>query len=161
MALEHTGGITVEQLKARVAAIGGTSFRGELSAAMAATAHRELLRGFQQSVDPYGRPWAPVDRFQRLRGRRQGPMQRGKPLIKTNELRASSVAEATPEGFRVGFASDHSAIHQKGSKKKRGRGGGIRRRQMIPERETGGLGTWKAPLDATAGKVFKRWGRGR
>jgi phage gpG-like protein len=170
MPLRHVGGMTTAQLRDMVKSVGGSSFHGELTAAMAATAHRELLRGFQLSRDPYGKAWAPVDRFQFLKGGRQGPARRGKPLIVTGELRASAVVAPTSDGLTIGLASDHAAPHQFGTKGRKRKAsarrarkaaaagaGGIRRRQMIPTAEDGGLGLWKAPLDETAKKVMKRW----
>jgi phage gpG-like protein len=134
----------------------------DLRGALAAEGERQLLRGFFDSVDPYGNDWAPVARP-------------GKPLILTNQLRSSRVAAPTSTGITVGLAADYASFQQLGTKGRRknfasararsrngkfrrvARVGGITPRPMIPDGR--GIGpVWGAAFERVTLKILARHG---
>ena len=136
----------------------GTDLRG----ALAAEGERQLLKGFQDSRDPYGDAWAGVNRP-------------GKPLILTNQLRSSRVAAPTPTGATFGLAADYASFQNFGTKGRRrsfsaararnrsgrfarGAGrGGIRARAMVPDGR--GIGPiWGPAFERVTLQVLARHG---
>lgn len=79
------------------------AMRLEVSQVLAATALKETMDGFRQSRDPYGNPWAP------LRSRK------GKPLLKTGRMRASThPIRVGPDGFGIQISAVYAIVHQTG-----------------------------------------------
>jgi phage gpG-like protein len=100
---------------------------------------KEVADEFRQSRDPYGNPWAPVnrnrpkDRRARVRRLAAGKaVKSDKPLIDTGRLRASVVARADGSQVRVSLPVEYASYHQYGTRR-------IKRRQILPEADTGGL----------------------
>lgn len=170
--LSHKGGMTFDVMSKKIAGLGGPIFRHDLGAAAGAAALRELLNGFRQSRDPYGKPWEPVGRLQPLRRKQKGPMRRGKPLIKTGHLRQSAALEVLDGGFRIAMGAEYARYHQYGTRARSMRvsaarrrlrrllgRGGIAQRQMIPMRQTGGFGLWLAPINRATRAVVRKWAK--
>lgn len=106
---------------------------------------------FRESRDPYGNAWAPVQR-NRLRDRRARarrasagkPPKADKPLIDTGRLRGSVVARSEGDEVRVALPVSYASYHQYGTRT-------IKRRQILPESDTGGLGArWSAAASKEA-----------
>jgi len=181
--IRSTGGLTIPELSRRVSALRSPSFRSELSQVLAAAAGKLINDGFRDSVDPYGRPWAPLK------------YRKGQPLLKTGRGRASFTSRPLANGFRIDATARYMIFHQKGTKphqraaraaatNARGRfisrqaagrakrsvrvsfipahaAGGIPQRQMVPMAETGGLpATWvqtfNRDTDALVQRIAKR-----
>lgn len=133
----------------------GTRLRG----AIAVQAERELLRGFRQSVDPWGDPWDAVARG-------------GKPLMDTGALRGSRVSVPTGDGVEVGLAAPYASYQQFGTTRIRRRRaasprrqsvrrggylGLIRPRAMLPmKRGRAGLGTWGPAFEKVTKRVLRQ-----
>lgn len=130
----------LEDLKRRVGVVGSVQFREGLARRLAGTVTKLLADEFRNSVDPYGRPWAPVfrnrarDRRARARGGARA-MRADKPLIDTGRLRAAATASQFTQGtmVRVSIPVEYASYHQYGTRS-------IRQRQIVPMAETGGLG---------------------
>lgn len=158
VSVRHSGGMTIAGLRDKLGSIGGGNVRGELNAALGAKGMQLVDGGFKETRDPYGNVWDPIGRLQNIKMKRgmQGPrVRRGKPLIKTGHLRASLSMQVLPDGFRLGMAAEYAKFHQFGTPT-------IARRQMIPDRATGGLGPiWTEALGVTGRGVLKKFGKGR
>lgn len=114
---------------------------------------KQVADEFKESRDPYGNAWAPVmrdrlkDRRARARRVKQGKAPKAdKPLIDTGRLRASVVARTDGGTVRIALPVEYASYHQYGTRS-------IKRRQILPESDTGGLGPrWStaASKEATA-----------
>jgi phage gpG-like protein len=100
---------------------------------------KEVADEFRRSRDPYGNPWAPVNRSRgkdrRARARRLAagkPVKADKPLVDTGRLRGSVVARAVGTEVRIALPVEYASYHQYGTRR-------IKRRQILPEADTGGL----------------------
>jgi phage gpG-like protein len=118
---------------------------------------------FRQSMDPYGKPWAPVDRSRgrdrRARARRAAagkPVRNDKPLVDTGRLRASVVARAEGSIVRISLPVEYASYHQYGTRR-------IKRRQILPEADTGGLPPkWLGVMQTEANAALnEHFGKGR
>lgn len=101
---------------------------------------KQVADEFRESRDPYGNPWAPVFRTRARdvrarasRARRGLAPRADKPLIDTGRLRASPVARINGTEVRIALPVEYASYHQFGTRR-------IRRRQILPEADTGGLG---------------------
>ena len=137
--------------------------RGKLAANLAIRVGAALVKTvadeFKQSIDPYGQPWAPVQRNRRRdRKARNRRIARGlavrsdKPLIDTGRLRGSLGFTASGGQVRVFLSANYASYHDLGTRR-------IKRRQILPD--AGNLGkTWSAAIDKEARRVvadhFKR-----
>jgi phage gpG-like protein len=127
-----------------------------LRGAIAVEAERQLLAGFKDSRDPYGRAWKPVARG-------------GKPLMDTGNLRGSRVSTTTAGGVEVGLAAPYASYQQFGTRAHRGAQGARRRalgarkqilarggitpRPMLP---FDGLGRiWSTAFERVAARVLR------
>lgn len=90
-----------------------------------------VQRGFQKSIDPYGRPWKPSMTSNRSREmgapRMKGP---GEILRETNRLMSSIRYRASSRNFTVGTNVKYAAIHQYG--------GGITRAAVVNRHQRSG-----------------------
>lgn len=109
MAGDETGikatGIPLGLLADKIEAVGGALFKAELGKRLGATALKLIDDEFAGSVDPYGRPWAPIT------------YRSGLPLVDTGRLRNSFSAygiRPMAEGFEVGTKVAYSEWHQYG-----------------------------------------------
>jgi phage gpG-like protein len=142
----------LKELSDKIRQLTSSGFKAELSKELAATAWRETLAGFRESRDPYGNPWRPL------------AWRKGTPLIDSGQMRQSVSTEATGNGFRLRIGVLYASIHQYGAKVRaatrargRGRVGSVPRRQMVPEKDTGGLGPiWLTAFNRTAEDLIRR-----
>ena len=112
---------------------------------------KEVADEFKESRDPYGNAWAPVvrnrlkDRRARARRAKAGKAARSdKPLIDTGRLRGSVVARTSGGQVRIALPVEYASYHQYGTRV-------IKRRQILPESDTGGLGPrWSAAASKEA-----------
>jgi len=154
--LHHVSGPTIGDIRRRIDTARSASFRARLAQNLAEEARHQVDDGFRQQRDPYGRAWQPLKH------------RRGKILLDTGRMRASTATQAAPDGFRLEITAAYAAHHQYGTKshakasrsaKQNARGRfvranrtglllrirahtnpGIPQRQMVPMTETGGLG---------------------
>jgi phage gpG-like protein len=92
-------------LSALISAVGfaqAPAFRAQLAQGMGVAAMKQLADEFQQSRDPYGKPWAPLK------------LRRGKPLLATGRLRASAALLPRPGGFEIVMSAEYARTHQEG-----------------------------------------------
>jgi phage gpG-like protein len=151
----------LESLRRRIESVTQAGFRRDLSDVLGAAAMKVLKDQFRASVDPYGRPW--------LRPK----LRNGQPLRNTGAMEASANFQADESGFRLSIPVRYAMTHQRGANilPKRGKylrfkaagrfytlkAARIPRRQLVPERETGGLGPiWAAAFDRAAGELLRR-----
>lgn len=99
----------------------------KVSKALAVAAKGLILEGFEEGKNPYGQPWAAVERG-------------GIPLNKDGQLRSSwFIAGATSQGFLIATNSSYARYHQSGvdtvykSGPRKGKRCRIRQRMMIPK----------------------------
>ncbi len=148
-------------------AAGSQEFRVGLLTACAAAAQDSLDESFISGIDPYGKAWAPVQRG-------------GRPLTDTGRLASSWSRHLTPDGFTIETNVSYARTHQLGAGTSgspigpirpvvakrlawKQRGGGwrtamevrIKRRQMVPQADTGGMGRWGDSINE-AGEEFLR-----
>jgi len=146
----------LKELSDKIRQLTTAGFKADLAKALAARAWKETLDGFRQSRDPYGNPWRPL------------AWRKGTPLVDTGQMRASVSTEATDNGFRLRIGVVYAIIHQYGARvraatraQSRGRVGSVPQRQMVPMKETGGLGPiWLGAFNETAAKLIKDRVRG-
>jgi hypothetical protein len=145
----------LRDLQQRVAAIAEGKFVPELAQRMAAAGLKQLADQFKGSVDPYGEPWAPVVRkrardtkakARRAKSGRFVPTDR--PLVDTGRLRAAATgAQANQSSgslVRITIPVEYASFHQEGTAR-------IKRRQILPEASTGGLGPrWSKAFEREA-----------
>jgi phage gpG-like protein len=106
---------------------------------------KQVADEFRQSRDPYGNAWAPVSRNRRrdvraraARAKAGKPPKTDKPLIDTGRLRGSVAATTEGTEVRVALPVEYASYHQYGTRR-------IKRRQILPEANTGGLpSSWVA-----------------
>ena len=151
----------LRDLANKIRQLTSSGFKTEVSKALGATAWAQTLEGFRDSRDPYGQPWKPLK------------LRAGKPLIDTGQMRQSVSMEPTSNGFRLRIGVKHAKTHQYGaeitpkrarmlswktaSKRYFAKRVRIPRRQMFPERSTGGLGPiWTAAFNKTASGLLRR-----
>jgi phage gpG-like protein len=123
-------------------------FERGLHRGLGAASLKKFSDGFRKSHDPYGKAWAPLK------------LRRGKPLLDTGRMRASAAVVMRPKGFELQVTANYASTHQYGKRnirplkarflafRVRGRGKRmffarsvtIPKRQMLPERKTGGIG---------------------
>ena len=140
----------LKELSDKIRQLTTAGFKADLSKALSARAWKETLEGFRQSRDPYGTPWRPL------------AWRKGTPLIDKGQMRQSISAEATINGFRLRIGTVYAVIHQYGARtrkatraKSRARVGFVPQRQMVPMKETGGLGQiWLGAFNETAAKLI-------
>jgi phage gpG-like protein len=156
--VKSAGQLTVTDLSRRLGQVRTPAFRAQLGQLMAATAGKLIADGFRRSMDPYGKPWAPLK------------VRHGKPLLDTGRLRASFASAPLSNGFRIDATAAYAPFHQYGTKArrsakagKRGRavGKGIPQRQMVPMVETGGIPeSWQAAFNKDTARLLTRIGGG-
>lgn len=128
-------------------AFEGLSRQGmhEVSKVLAAEALHQLDEEFEESRDPYNRPWAPPKR------RKRGTLRAAKPLIDTGRMRSSFHARPRRGGFVVSTDVRYAGYHQKGTRR-------MVKRQMLPEKR---LGPRWAPALEEAAREWRRQRFGR
>lgn len=116
-------------------------FLPEMAKRIGVAFEKQMADQFRQSRDPYGKPWKPVernrarDRRARAKRARAGkPARSDKPLIDTGRMRASVTHIVSGTSIRVLIPVEYATYHQDGTRR-------IARRQMLPEQDTGGLGS--------------------
>lgn len=144
----------------RVVAGGG---RAAIVGAFKGAVLKLIADEFRESRDPYGNAWkAPV-------------LRDGKPLLDTGRLRASFTAQEVAGGLAVTTNVKYASTHQYGATIEPVRADALRfqargkkrfytlkrsiipRRQMLPERDTGGIGPiWSATLKSETDKVLRK-----
>lgn len=151
----------LESLRRRIESVTQAGFRTELSDVLGATAMKLVADEFRAGADPYGRPWE------------RPKLRQGQPLRNTGRMAASVNYQAGEGGFRLSIPVRYAMPHQRGATvlPKRGKylrfkaagrfytlkAARIPRRQLVPERETGGLGPiWAAAFDRAAGELLRR-----
>lgn len=143
---EGTPGALAE-LARKVRDCQAVGFKVALAQTLAATALHELEQGFLGERDPYGKPWAPL-KYKRRRGARAA----AKILRDTGRMYNSRAVEPTGPGFRLTLTAKYAATHQYGDLSR-----GIPRRQMVPEKDTGGLGPiWLEAFNKDASAFMRR-----
>jgi phage virion morphogenesis protein len=199
--LRQTKGISLPELRDRIAGLRDPAFRAKLSQLLGEEARTQVADSFREERDPYGNKWAPLAR-PRARDKK-GTI--GKILQDTGRMAASVAVAPAPNGFRIDIPVKYAPVHQYGATIKphqrgsgiiiqdaRGRivgkrglaralkrgslkgiksrrfhayrhgGAVIPRRQMLPEKDTGGLGPiWSAAFIAVTNRAVERQLRGR
>lgn len=149
----------LRRLHQALGSVSDPQFRRELSRGLGAAALKQYSDGFRKGRDPYGKKWAPLK------------LRRGKPLLDTGRMRASAAIHVRgTSGFELVVTASYASTHQYGAKnirpvrarmlawKVRGKKRWyfakrvtVPRRQMLPERSTGGLGpTWRKAFQREA-----------
>lgn len=157
MALVRGDFASLERLQRQVDALAKQKLTAELAPRVGAAFMKELADEFRQSRDPYGNAWAPVFRNRRrdrlARGRRAAAgkaVRADKPLVDTGRLRASATAKADGTKVRIVLPVEYASYHQEGTRR-------IKRRQMLPEAATGGLGPrWTMAANKEAAVLLKK-----
>ena len=153
----------LRDLQKRLERIAGGRFAPELAQRLGAVGMKLVADEFRESRDPYGKPWAPVQRNRakdrKARARRAAagkPAKADKPLIDTGRLRASVTAARTSGStVRITLPVSYASFHQTGTKR-------IQRRQILPEHATGGLGPrWTAAFNREASRMLQELASGR
>lgn len=163
-----------EELQRLIGKLRGvrTGLMPTLRQGLAAEAHSLIVRGFDAREDPYGTPWKPSLRAQ---------MEGSRTLSDTERLRNSFDVQPTATGIEVTTDTKYAATHQYGAvirpvrakalrfrglvmRAKRARAEGawitvqkveIPRRQMVPDRATGGLGRpWTKAFNEAAEDII-------
>lgn len=141
-------------LQRRVDALASNRLADALSKRMGAAAIKELADQFRESRDPYGDQWAPVNRTRgRDRRAKKKNARPDKPLIDTGRLRAAAVSQQANQSgagvVRVVIPVAYASYHQEGTSR-------IRRRQMLPSADRGGLGPrWTAAFNQEAARLLR------
>lgn len=137
-----------------------------LAKRIGAAAIKQLADQFKQSRDPYGNPWAPVNRMRKrdteAKARRSASgrfLPADKPLVDTGRLRGAATAKAANASsgsvVRIVIPVEYASYHQSGT-------GRMPRRQMIPEGSTGGLGPiWGKAFEREAERLLRETMEGR
>jgi phage gpG-like protein len=149
-------------LRERVALLTRSGFRRELAEVLGATAMKQVADEFRESRDPYGRPWKGL------------ALRQGQPLRDTGRMANSVNFQASDAGFRLSIPVAYAPTHQDGATILPRHGRALRfrtrdgrfftlakvtipRRQMVPARDTGGLGSiWAEAFDREAGNLLRR-----
>lgn len=191
--LRQTKGISLPELRDRIAGLRDAAFRARLAQNLGEEARTQVANGFREERDPYGNAWDPLK------------YRTGKILQKSGRMRAAVAVQQTTNGFRADIPVKYAPPHQYGALVKahrraggilvqdaRGRfvskaklarqlkrgnargistrrfhafdhgGGAIPRRQMLPEKDTGGLGPiWSAAFREVADDVIAKHMAGR
>ena len=132
----------------QLAQLAADSFATELNRQLAAEAMTQLQLGFRASRDPYGTAWPALQRRQ------------GNPLLDTGRLRNSFARGGlSARGFAVGTNVVYAATHQFGrgiKPGKRGKGGRIPARPMMPNGSRGFGPIWLPAFDAVIAQTMKK-----
>lgn len=156
-------GVTIHNLASlksferRLEAASQGRFLPELGRRVSAAFMKEVADEFRESRDPYGNAWAPVERNRRkdrrARARRAArglAIRSDKPLIDTGRMRGSVIARMVGSAVRVAIPVEYASFHQYGTRF-------IKRRQILPEVNTGGLGPrWTMALNREASAVLNK-----
>jgi phage gpG-like protein len=120
---------------------------------------KELADEFKQSRDPYGNPWKPLarqrnrarDRKARERRIKQGkPLRGDKVLVDTGRMSRSVAVRGEPGAVRIILPTSYASFHQYGA-------ADLPRRQMLPELDTGGLGSrWSMAAEKAVARFLER-----
>lgn len=141
----------LKTLRERIAKLATAKATEDITKRVGAAFIKQLADEFRQSRDPYGKPWAPVFRNRKrdraARGRRLAagkPARAAKPLSDTGRLRAAATASSALQSsgsiVRITIPVSYASYHQDGTRH-------IKRRQMLPAADTGGLGRlWTTAL---------------
>lgn len=162
MGLREKNPGALRELSERIKRCTEAGLRIELSQNLAATGLKVLADEFRGSYGPYGERWeAPK-------------LRNGPPLTDTRLMANSAAVEPRPNGFRLTITKHFAPMHQKGMtiypknaarltfRTRDGRWHSlayavIPKRQMVPERATGGLGPiWGEAFNRTAGDLLRR-----
>lgn len=93
----------LRQLRGQFVRLQSAGLRREVNQRMGIAALGEVGRGFEQSVDPYGRQWAPLT------------SRDGQPLRDTGSLFNSFTPKWTPSDFSLATNRKGAATHQYGA----------------------------------------------
>ena len=159
MALVAKDPQAMPRLQRAVKALAAAGLTDALAKRLGATALKLLSDQFKRSVNPYGETWAPVfrdrkkDRRARARRAKAGkPVLADRPLVDTGRLRAAATGKASNDSskavVRVVIPVEYASYHQSGTRF-------VKRRQMVPEASTGGLGPiWSKAFEREAEKLI-------
>lgn len=160
--LNTTAKDALEGLIRNIDRISTSEFRQQFCEATGNAALRELAAEFNASRDPYGRRWSPLGRprsslktagraargtsLSTLRKALQKAASR-KILIDTGRLVSGFRMRPNENGFRLWTGVPYAAYHQYGAN----------RRQMVPEMETGGVGSiWGDAMNRAADSLMRQ-----
>lgn len=107
------------KLRMQLDGLASREFRYVLAMNLAQEARSQILRGFQEQRDPYGKPWKPSA------SRRAGLPGAASPVLVDRAMLRNSIAPRTqgsvpgaygitPDGFTIGTNLRYAAIHQYG-----------------------------------------------
>lgn len=130
------------RLKTRIAKAARPEFEAKVAQSMAAAALKQLADGFRKSRSPYGEKWA------KLKSRK------GKPLLDTGRMRASTGIAPRPGGFEIFVTAGYASYHQHGTRR-------LPQRQMIPDASRGLGPIWGKAIRAAARERVRRQFLGR
>jgi phage gpG-like protein len=119
----------------------------KLRGALAVEAEKQILGSLRDSVDAYGKPFAPIGRLGKLRHGQFGPRRMGKPLVDSGNLRGSRIATVTDDGIEVGFAAPYASYQVLGTRF-------ITPRQPIPMDGIDGS-TWEPAFERRTNQVMR------
>ena len=146
-------------LQKRLEALADPKFVDALTKRMGAAAIKQMDDQYRESRDPYGKPWAPVNRTRAKdrkakasRARRGLPFKADQPLVDSGRMKAASIAETSNKSggstVRVSIPVEYASYHQEGTKH-------IKQRQIVPD-EAGGLGDrWGRAMEREAEKLIR------
>lgn len=146
MAVKRANLAQLAKLREGLKSLTSAQSRTLVAQRLCATAVKLVSDEFRKSVEPYGKPWAPVyrnrKRDRRARAKRAAkglPPRADKPLVDTGRLRASVAAYPTSTGLRVVLPPTYASFHQEGTRR-------IKQRRIVPD--DGDLGpVWKRALE--------------
>ena len=163
MAATNFGSVRLAIQIKKLQELGTGHWRQSLTAKLGAAALARVQETFENSADPYGKPW------------KQLRFRVGQPLLLTGRLR-NSINRSKPDsrGFVIAVSNvEYAAVHQFGSKNMkglrgvlrragvrrkgvgRGHGGGIPARPYLPGKTL--PASWLKEFEAIANAVIARY----
>lgn len=147
-------------LKDKIAILGSARLIPELAQRVAATTQKLTTDTFRNQADPYGKPWAPLQRERprnkraRLRREKKGLKPRGTMvLVDKGIMRASTNAQASANLVRTNVSTVYSIFHQGGTEH-------MPRRMMLPNGQMGIPPKWMTAINREADKLIREKLRG-
>ena len=139
------------QLRQRLARMGTGEVLRVLGSRLATETQEQMLRGFREQRDPYGRKWAPRKPPPAWAVRAFGLVDDHHPILdKTGQMIDGGRSRFDGRRILVTLKSP-APFHQSGTIK-------MVRRQMLPTADMGGLGPiWTAGYVKVSGEVLKKF----
>lgn len=144
----------MDALRRKIAVLTSASLIPELAQRVAAAEVKLIADTFRSQKDPYGKPWAPLQRERprnkraRLKREKKGLKSRGvQVLVDTGRMKASANAQASVSLVRANVGATYSIFHQGGTAE-------MPRRMMLPNGNEGMPPKWAAAINREADKLI-------